>query len=130
MIVLSNTRPEVEQEFNSWYTDVHIVDVVGKLNGFETAQRFKLADGQVEDGADYQYLAIYTIADDKLAEAQAAIAHQRQERTEALAAGRAPWIEARKDLFEGKHRSWFFTAVSGIATAETYDRDDPSPAAS
>jgi hypothetical protein len=116
MIVLSNTRPEVEAEFNSWYTDVHVVDVVEKLDGFETAQRFKLADGQVEDGTGFQYLAIYTIADDQLEQAQAAIAHQRQERAEALAAGRAPWIEARKDLFEGRHHSWFFTAVSDVVS--------------
>ncbi|UMG91261.1 DUF4286 family protein [Nocardioides sp. TF02-7] len=112
MIVLSNTRPESEDEFNDWYTNVHVLDVVNKLDGFRTAQRFRLADGQVEDGADYKYLAIYTIAEGKLAEAQAAIKFQRKERAEALEAGREPWIEARTDLFDGKHRSWFFTAIT------------------
>jgi hypothetical protein len=116
MVVLSNAKPEVEKEFNDWYSGVHIVEVVGKLDGFETAQRFELAPGQVEDGADFKYLAIYQLHDDKLEEAQAAIKGQRAERAEALAAGRDPMISSRTELFDGAHRSWFFTAISQEVT--------------
>ncbi|MEU0555142.1 hypothetical protein [Dactylosporangium sp. NPDC006015] len=112
MIVLSNTRPEVEDEFNAWYSDVHVHEVVDELDGFATAQRFKLADQQVEEGATWKYLVIYTIPEGRLADAQAAIRAQRAERAEALAAGRKPWISARSDLFDGKHHSWFFTAIT------------------
>lgn len=116
MVVLSNAKPDAEKEFNEWYSDVHIVEVVGNLDGFETAQRFELAPGQVEDGTDFKYLAIYQLHDNKLEEAQAAIQGQRAERAEAIAMGRTPMISSRTELFDGAHRSWFFTAISDEVT--------------
>ena len=111
MVVLSNAKPSLEDEFNDWYSNVHIVEVVDNLDGFQAAQRFKLAPGQVEDGAEYKYLAIYQIPDDKLEAAQNAILFQRAEREEALAEGRVPLISNRKELFDGSHSTWFFTSL-------------------
>ena len=123
MVVLSNTKPELEDEFNDWYSNAHIVEVINRLDGFASAQRFSFVPDQLEDG-EYKYLAIYEIEDDKLEAAQKAQAAQRRERKEALAAGREPFIESRAgELFDGEHRSWFFTAVD-----EPYrkgDRPDP-----
>lgn len=111
MVVLSNSKPELDGDFNDWYTNVHLVDVVNKLDGFESAQRFELVPDQLESG-EYRYLAIYEIAEGKLEQAKQAQAYQRRERAEALAAGRKPWIESRAgELFEGEHRTWFFTAL-------------------
>jgi hypothetical protein len=116
MVVLSNSKPDLEDEFNDWYSNVHIVEVVDKLDGFEAAQRFALAPGQVEGDAPWMYLALYWIPDGKLEDAQAAIKGQRVEREEALAAGRAPMI-SKADVFEGNHHTWFFTKVSERYTA-------------
>jgi hypothetical protein len=111
MVVLSNARPDLEAEFNDWYTNVHIVEVVDRLDGFEAAQRFALSAGQVEAGSPYKYLALYWVPEDKLEDAQAAIKYQRQEREEALAAGREPLI-SKKDVFDGQHHTWFFSKIS------------------
>lgn len=111
MVVLSNSKPDLDAEFNDWYTNVHLVDVVNKLDGFQSAERFVLAPNQIE-GGEYRYLAIYEIAEGRLEDAQEAQAYQRRERAEALAEGRKPWIESRAgELFEGEHRTWFFTSM-------------------
>ncbi|MFB8387528.1 hypothetical protein ACFC3F_10370 [Microbacterium sp. NPDC055910] len=111
MVVLSNSKPELDAEFNDWYTNVHLVDVVNKLDGLESAQRFELAPNQNES-AEYRYLAIYEIPEGKLEDAKRAQAYQRAERADALANGRKPWIESRAgELFDGEHRTWFFTAL-------------------
>lgn len=123
MVVLSNSKPNLDAEFNDWYTNVHIVDVVDKLDGFESAQRFELAPNQIESG-EYRYLAIYEIAEGRLEDAQKAQAYQRQERAEALAEGRKPWIESRAgELFDGEHRTWFFKSMG-----EAYHRGDSAAA--
>jgi hypothetical protein len=119
MVVLSNARPDVEDEFNDWYSNVHIVEVVDRLEGFEAAQRFELADGQVEDGQSFRYLALYWIREGKLEAAQEAIRHQRVERAEAEAAGREPMI-SKRDVFAGQHHTWFFRAIS-----DRYAPQDP-----
>lgn len=111
MVVLSNAKPDLEDEFNDWYSNVHVAEVVDNLDGFEAAQRFSLAPGQVEGGAPWKYLALYWIPEGKLEDAQAAIKGQRKEREEALAAGRPPMI-SKADVFEGKHHTWFFSKVS------------------
>jgi hypothetical protein len=110
MVVLSNSKPEREDEFNQWY-DEHAADVVEKLDGFVRAQRFKLSDLQAEDGAQFGYLAVYEIPEDRLEAARDAIIGQRAERKEALAAGREPMITVT-DTLEGPLHTWFFSSVS------------------
>lgn len=117
MVVLSNARPEREDEFNDWYSNVHIVEVVDRLDGFEAAQRYQLAPGQVEAGAPWKYLALYWIPDGQVETAQAAIKAQRKEREEAIAVGRPPMI-SKADVFDGKHQTWFFSKVSERYTGQ------------
>jgi len=109
MVVLSNAKPGREAEFNTWY-DSHAADVLSRLSGFARAQRFELAPSQVEDGAQFQYLALYEVPEDQLETAQQAILGQRAERAEAIAAGREPVITV-SDTLEGPHHTWFFTAL-------------------
>lgn len=111
MVVFSNARPGLEDEFNDWYSRVHIVDIVDKLPGFTTAQRFELSGVHGEETPPHRYLALYWIAEGRLAEAQAAIEWQRQERAEAVEAGREPVIP-RRDVFDGPPAAWFFSKVS------------------
>ena len=34
MLVLSNAKPDQDEEFNTWYKDVHVLDTINKLDGF------------------------------------------------------------------------------------------------
>lgn len=63
LIVLSNPTDGQEEEYNRWYTDQHLDDVL-KVPGFVSAQRFKIS-GELSEGTKYRYLAIYDVeADD------------------------------------------------------------------
>ena len=64
-VVLSNsTTPGQEAEYNEWYNKIHIPDVLN-VPGFVAAQRFKVADAQLDgySGA-HRYLALYEIETD------------------------------------------------------------------
>ena len=60
-IVFSNPQPGMEDEYNDWYTNQHLADVL-KIRGFVTAQRFKLA--QADSTLPGRYLAIYEMETD------------------------------------------------------------------
>jgi hypothetical protein len=56
MVVRSRPTPEQEAEFNDWYDNVHIPELLA-VPGFEAATRYRLLS---DDGAAV-YLAIYEI---------------------------------------------------------------------
>jgi hypothetical protein len=73
LLVLSNAADGRDDEFNDWYTNVHLRDVLA-VEGFVAAQRFRLADAQLQPDrpAPHRYLAVYEIdADDVTAPLQA-----------------------------------------------------------
>ena len=73
LLVLSNAANGRDDEFNDWYTNVHLPDVLA-VDGFVAAQRFRLADAQLQPDrpAPHRYLAVYDIeADDPSAPLQA-----------------------------------------------------------
>lgn len=55
LVVLTNPVSGREQEYNEWYTNVHLSDVL-KMPGFKSAQRFTLAR---EGGSEWKYMALY-----------------------------------------------------------------------
>jgi len=57
LVVISSPTPGQEGEYNRWYTDQHLQDVLA-LPGFTSAQRFKLAVS-TPNGIPGSYLAIY-----------------------------------------------------------------------
>ena len=64
-LVLTNpTSAEADQEFNLWYTEQHIPDIVS-IPGFVAATRYRLsneqreAEGEWPYGLPYRYLAVY-----------------------------------------------------------------------
>jgi hypothetical protein len=67
-VVLTNAAEGRDAEFNDWYDNQHISDVL-KLPGFVSAQRFNLAT----QPAPYSYLTLYEIETDDLAATQAAL---------------------------------------------------------
>lgn len=68
LVVLSNcTDPAREEEFNDWYTNVHIPDVL-ETPGIVRGMRFKLAGTPREGQA--KYLALYELDTDDVAAVQ------------------------------------------------------------
>ena len=62
-VVLTNASGGRDDEFNEWYNNQHIPDVL-KIPGFVAAQRFNIAGAQM-DGATspWRYLALYELRD-------------------------------------------------------------------
>lgn len=111
LLVFSNAKPELEVEFNDWYSNVHVVDLVDKIEGIEAGQRFELAGSYRDAAAEYKYLAMYWIPEGRLEDAKAGLRWQRVEREEALAAGREPAVP-KLDAFAGDVSALFFTSVT------------------
>lgn len=67
-VVLSNPAAGAEDEYNRWYSDQHLREVL-QVPGIETAQRFKLHRPSLLPGQDpsHGYLAIYEIETDDIA---------------------------------------------------------------
>ncbi|RWA66240.1 DUF4286 family protein [Mesorhizobium sp.] len=64
--VLTNPVEGREAEFNAWYSDRHLHDIL-KLPGLVSAQRFRLSPEQIA-ATPYRYLVIYEIETKDLAE--------------------------------------------------------------
>jgi hypothetical protein len=66
-VVLTNPTPGKEEEYNRWYNEQHIPDVL-QAKGFVCAQRFRLVDTQMggDTNKPYKYLALYEIETDDL----------------------------------------------------------------
>jgi len=92
MVVLSNALPGREDDYNDWYSRVHIHDTINKLDGFASGRRFQLADLADAPAMPYRYLAIYEVPEDKLDVAYQQFRWSRGQRAEALAEGREPLV--------------------------------------
>jgi hypothetical protein len=64
-VVLTNAREGQDAEFNEWYNNVHLHDVV-RVPGFVAAQRFQLASTDPPQSFPQQYLALYEVETDDL----------------------------------------------------------------
>jgi len=58
MLVFTNAVDGRDDEFNQWYDEVHLVEVLA-LPEFVDATRHKLADAQMFPDQSHGYLAIY-----------------------------------------------------------------------
>lgn len=69
LVVLTNpVSDEVEDEYNDWYDNTHLQDVVG-VDGFVSAQRFKVVDVAAMEGMpapSHRYLALYEVETDDI----------------------------------------------------------------
>ncbi|MBF9033341.1 hypothetical protein HKCCE2091_03740 [Rhodobacterales bacterium HKCCE2091] len=64
-VVLTNARDGRDDEFNDWYTNRHIADVLD-VPGIVRAERFEISGAQIRDDAAYRYCALYEIETDDL----------------------------------------------------------------
>lgn len=62
-VVHSNPVAGREDEYNDWYSNRHLADVVA-VPGFVSAQRFCLTDAEAEGAPQQKYMAIYTMDTD------------------------------------------------------------------
>lgn len=66
LIALTNALEGRDDEFNDWYTNVHLGDVL-KLPGVVAAQRFRMSETQHPPGSfEHRYMAIYEIEIDDI----------------------------------------------------------------
>jgi len=59
-IVRSNPVSGREEEFNDWYNNTHLPEIL-TIDGFKSAQRFMLTPEQILPEQRHQFLAIYEI---------------------------------------------------------------------
>ncbi len=89
LVVMTNPTDQREDEYNDWYSDVHLDEVV-EIPEFVSAQRFKLADTQLKDiltpeergnskhgEPQHCYLALYEMEADSAADAVQALRQAR-----------------------------------------------------
>lgn len=66
LIALTNPVPGREDEFASWYDDVHLADVL-KLPGVTGAERYRLSETQYRDGPHpWASMAVYDVEIDDI----------------------------------------------------------------
>jgi hypothetical protein len=73
-VLVVHTRPLEgrEEEFNAWYDEVHLPDVLA-VEGFVSARRFRAAPSVHGELPEHPFLAIYEIEADDLAGALLAL---------------------------------------------------------
>jgi hypothetical protein len=96
LIALTNPLEGRDDDFNAWYTNVHLADVL-KLPGVTAAQRYRLADVQHRPGPlEWKYMAVYEIDIDDIATTLAALkaasGTDAMPLSPALSAERMVWI--------------------------------------
>ena len=89
-----------DAEYNEWYSDVHIPDVL-KLDGIVAARRYKLAPMDPPQEGHPLYLALYEIETDDLSQIPGAIKRAVEE-------GRMPLSDA---LDRSKNRTSYYEAL-------------------
>lgn len=62
LVVLSNCTEGGDAEFNDWYDNVHLPDVL-RVDGFVSAQRFAMSV-PMSEGKHFKYCAIYNVETD------------------------------------------------------------------
>jgi hypothetical protein len=91
-VVMSNAVPGQEDEFNSWYSNRHLADLLA-IPGVRAAQRFQLAlPGPSGAVPDFRYLALYEADTGAAVDVNHALQEAAAERPVAIAAGREPRI--------------------------------------
>ena len=63
LVVLTNAVAGLEEEYNDWYTNHHLTDVL-KVPGIKAAQRFQQVGEPISADPLYRYLATYELETD------------------------------------------------------------------
>jgi hypothetical protein len=108
LVVLTHPVEGREDEYNDWYTNDHLDDVL-KAAGFEAAQRFKFVPSKLSRKPVEPYLAIYEVDADQREQAEKLL----------LETANTPAMPISDAL--GPAITWWFEAIS--------DRVEAAPSA-
>jgi len=78
-VVLTDPVEGQDDDYNDWYTNQHLGDVVN-VEGFISAQRFRLADTDPAQAFSHRYLALYEVETDDLEKVRQALSETPAER--------------------------------------------------
>ncbi len=73
-IALTNAAEGREDEYNEWYEQQHVFDVL-QVPGIQSAQRFRISD-QSRQKLGYRYMAVYEVETDNIENIHRAIAER------------------------------------------------------
>lgn len=73
-IALTNAAEGREDEYNQWYEQQHVFDVL-RVPGIQSAQRFRISD-QSRQKLGYRYMAVYEVETDNIENIHRAIAER------------------------------------------------------
>ena len=117
-ILVVHSRPVEgrEDEFNSWYSDVHLPEVL-RVDGFVTARRYRFVPADEEEPpGGLPYLAVYEVADGRLEEARAALAAALERSRLAVTEGRTPELAVSSALDRQFRTAWYEPLDAGGGT--------------
>lgn len=67
LMVHSQPKPRRDDEYNSWYNDIHLAEVLA-IDGFVSARRFRAEPSIYHEMPSHEYLTLYDIDSDDLQE--------------------------------------------------------------
>lgn len=100
LVVLTNPVEGREAEYNEWYTDTHLADVLA-VEGFQAAQRFEFVPSGLSKDAPFRYLAVYEVDEDQREQAERAL----------LETAGGPGMPISKAMARDK-ATWWFTSIT------------------
>jgi hypothetical protein len=106
-VVLTNAVEGREDEYNEWYDNRHLPDVLA-VEGFVAAQRFRLTDTDPAQDFGHRYLALYEVETDDLDKTQLALAEAAGSEAMPL----SPAFDAASSVAR------YFTPITDRLTAE------------
>lgn len=59
MLVLSNAMNGREEEFNRWYDNTHVHEVIDFCDEVVSCQRYRICNAQLQTEQPHRYLAVY-----------------------------------------------------------------------
>jgi hypothetical protein len=104
-VVLTEPVEGMEDEFNDWYTNRHLSDVL-KLDAYVSAQRFRYVSRGPDDVPLRKYLAIYETETDDVAETQRRL-------VEVVATPAMPFSSA---IDRSKSIGWYYEPITERVT--------------
>ena len=105
-VVMSNPTDGREDDYNEWYTNRHLDDVL-KLPGFMSAQRFRLSSTTPPQSAPHRYLAVYEIETDDIDKANMTL-------RDAARSGELPLSDA---LDVRNLHAWFYEPITSVVAS-------------
>src|SRR5690625_5087278 len=106
LLVMTNPKKGQEDEFNDWYTNIHLPQVVS-LPGFIRAKRFESNVLEGQEPPQFKYLALYEVEGDRLDEARQALSDTLDASNRAIEAGEPPMMSPGVTIEEVRIVQWF-----------------------